>query len=329
MLKLYQQRFKQYKPAYYASIVLILILIASLLLPIIANDKPLFIWHNGQPFLPMLINYSEADFGYATELRANYAELSFDLVIRPLIEFNHTTHDILAMELAGAVAPLPPSLNHILGTDDMGRDLAAQLLYGLRLSLVFAILLSVISTIIGVVIGAIQGYFGGLVDLVGQRLIEVWSSLPALYILIILSSVIIPSFWWLLLIMILFSWSQLVDVVRAEVLRVRGQDFIIAAKLMGVSNCRIIFRHILPNALIASITFLPFIMSGALVTLTALDFLGLGLPPDTPSLGKMLAQGKGNIESPHIIISVFMVLAALLTLFIIIGEGIRRALKTF
>ena len=242
----------------------------------------------------------------------------------PLIPYSFNTVDY---ELAQAT-PSAPDKNHWLGTDEEGRDIAARLLYGIRLSVIFAFLLTVISSAIGIFIGAIQGYFGGKIDLIFQRFIEIWDSLPQLFILIIIASVFLPTFLSLLLILLLFSWTGLTGMVRAEFLRLRNFEFVKAAKVMGVSNCRIMFRHILPNALVTSITYIPFIMAASITSLSALDLLGLGLPNDYPSLGDLVRQGKDNLQAPWIGISIFIVLSGLLSMLIFIGEGVRDAFDT-
>jgi microcin C transport system permease protein len=222
-------------------------------------------------------------------------------------------------------APSPPDSVDWLGTDDQGRDVLARLIYGFRISVLFGLTLTILSSIIGVVAGAIQGYYGGLIDISFQRFIEVWSGLPVLYLLIILSSIIEPNFWWLLGIMLLFSWMSLVDLVRAEFLRARNFDYVRAARALGVGNAVIIWRHVLPNAMVATLTFLPFILNGSITTLTSLDFLGFGLPPGSASLGELLAQGKANLQAPWLGLTAFFVLAIMLSLLIFIGEAVRDA----
>jgi microcin C transport system permease protein len=233
--------------------------------------------------------------------------------------FNTVDYDL------GRPAPTPPSHKHLFGTDEEGRDIAARILYGIRLSVVFAFILTFISSIIGVLIGAVQGYFGGKVDMLLQRFLEIWESLPQLFILIIIASIFKPSFWTLLIILLFFSWTNLVSVVRAEFLRTRNFEFVKAARALGVSNFRIMYKHILPNALVATITFVPFILSEAIISLTALDFLGLGLSHEYPSLGDLVRQGKDNLQAPWIGITIFIVLSTLLTLLVFIGEGVRDA----
>ncbi len=223
-------------------------------------------------------------------------------------------------------APSPPTRDNWLGTDDNGRDVLARLLYGFRISVLFGLTLTFFSSIIGLAAGAIQGYYGGTVDILGQRFMEVWSGMPTLFMLIILSSVVQPDFWWLLLITLLFGWMSLVGVVRAEFLRARNFEYVLAARALGMSNARIMFRHILPNATVAAVTFMPFILAGSITTLTSLDFLGFGLPVGSPSLGELLAQGKANLQAPWLGISSFVVLASTLLLLVFAGEAVRDAL---
>ncbi len=222
-------------------------------------------------------------------------------------------------------APSPPSTDNWIGTDDQGRDLLARIIYGFRNSATFGLVLTIISSIIGIAAGAIQGYYGGKLDLIMQRVIEVWESMPSLYILIIFSAIFVPGFVTLLLILLLFSWTSLVGVVRAEFLRARNFDYVRAANALGVSNAVIMWRHVLPNAMVATITFLPFIIAGSITSLTALDFLGLGMPPGSPSLGEVLRQGKTNLQAPWLGISAFMSLAVMLSLLTFVGEAVRDA----
>ena len=227
-------------------------------------------------------------------------------------------------ELQGS-APTPPSKNHLLGTDDHGRDVTARLIYGFRISVLFGLWITIASSVIGIMAGAVQGYFGGLTDLLFQRAIEVWSGLPILYLLIILSSMIEPNFWWLLGLMLIFSWMSLVGVIRAEFLRGRKLDYVLAARALGATETSVMFKHVLPNAMVASLTFLPFILSGSITTLTSLDFLGFGLPPGSASLGELLAQGKANLHAQWLGITAFVVLGTMLSLLIFIGEAVRDA----
>jgi microcin C transport system permease protein len=239
----------------------------------------------------------------------------------PLIRFSY---DTINYDLPSP-APSPPSLENWLGTDDQGRDVLARVLYGFRLSVLFGLALTIASSLIGVAAGAVQGYFGGRLDLIMQRVIEIWANMPSLYILIIFSALFVPGFWTLLLILLLFSWVQLVDVVRAEFFRARNFDYVRAAKALGVSDWVIMGRHVLPNAMVATMTFLPFILTGSITALTSLDFLGLGLPPGSPSLGELLAQGKNNLHAPWLGITAFLSLAIMLTLLTFIGEAVRDA----
>ena len=239
----------------------------------------------------------------------------------PMIRYSYDTINYNLPE----PAPSRPNSDNLLGTDDQGRDVVARIIYGFRLSVLFGLALTIVSSLVGVAAGAIQGYYGGWVDLIAQRVIEIWSSLPSLYILIIFSALFIPGFWTLLLILLLFSWTHLVDVVRAEFLRARNFDYVRAARALGVNNTRIILRHVLPNAVVATLTLMPFVLTGSITALTSLDFLGLGLPPGSPSLGEMLAQGKNNLQAPWLGITAFVTLAFMLTLLTFIGEAVRDA----
>ena len=292
--------FRANKRGYWATLILVPIFILSLFAEFIANDKPLLIWFDGALHVPVLFTYSETVFGGEFELEADYKDpFIIDLIeekgwiIEPLIPFSYNTIDFDLQ----SPAPTAPDSRHWLGTDDQGRDVVARVIYGFRISMLFGLTLTVISSIIGVIAGAVQGYFGGLTDLLFQRFIEIWSGLPILYLLIIMASVITPGFFPLLILMLLFSWMGLVGVVRAEFLRARNFDYVRAARALGASNAAIMYRHVLPNAMVATITFLPFILSGSVTTLTALDFLGFGLPPGSASLGELLAQGKSNLGS--------------------------------
>ena len=242
-------------------------------------------------------------------------------IVWPLIPYSY---DSVVKDL-GRPAPSPPSAKNWLGTDDQARDVTARLIYGFRISVLFGLTLTLFSTAIGVAAGAVQGYFGGAVDLFFQRFMEIWSGLPVLYLLIILASVVEPTFWWLLGLMLLFSWMSLVGVVRAEFLRARNFDYVRAARALGLAPHKIIRRHVLPNAMVATLTFMPFVLNGSITTLTSLDFLGFGLPPGSPSLGELLAQGKKNVQSPWLGITGFMVLATMLSLLVFVGEAVRDA----
>lgn len=297
----------------------------------IANDSPLIVSYKNKLYFPIFQTYTDADFGGDFPTPADYKDEFIvkniednGWMIMPIIPFSFNTVDFLMK----TPTPAPPSKQHWLGTDDEGRDIFARILYGIRLSVSFAFVLTVISSIIGIIAGAIQGYFGGKTDIIMQRFIEIWESLPQLFILIIVASMFVPTFWSLLIILLFFSWTSLTGMVRAEFMRTRNFEFVKAAKVLGVSNWRIIYRHILPNAVVATITFVPFLISEAIVALTALDFLGLGLSHEYPSLGDLVRQGKDNLQAPWIGISIFVVLSTLLTLLIFIGEGVRDALDT-
>ena len=311
-----------------ASYLFLALLVITLPAELIANDTPLVVRFDGQWYWPMLIDYPETAFGGFLPTTALYSDPAVLALVRdqgwliqPPLPFSWQSIDMTL----NSPAPAPPSLTHWLGTDDQGRDVLARVIYGFRLSVLFAGLVTLGSVIIGVIVGAVQGYFGGRVDLIGQRVIELWAGLPMLFILIILSSLVVPSVWWLALIMIAFSWLGLVDIVRAEFLRARNLDYVRAARAMGLPARLIMWRHVLPNAMVSTLTFLPFIFTGAITTLTALDFLGFGLPPGAPSLGELVAQGKNNLQAPWLGLTAFMTLAILLSLLVFIGEGLRDA----
>jgi len=294
----------------------------------VANDKPLLVRYDSTFYFPIFYEYPETVFGGFLPTEADYRDPEVAELIRekgwmvfPIVPYSY---DTINYNLP-VPAPAPPSRDNWLGTDDQGRDVVARLMYGFRISILFGLILTLLSSIVGIMAGAVQGYFGGWVDLLFQRFIEVWQGLPILYLLIILASVVEPNFWWLLGLMLLFSWMALVGVVRAEFLRVRNFDYVRAAKALGVSDTMIMFRHILPNAMVAALTFLPFILNGSITTLTALDFLGFGLPPGSPSLGELLNQGKANLQAPWLGITTFTVLAVMLSLLIFIGEAVRDA----
>ena len=315
--------------------IFLLLFTVTLFAEFIVNDKPLLVKFQGAYYVPVLTEYSETTFGGDFPTETDYRDpfiaekIAADgWMLWPLVRYSY---DTINYDLP-VPAPAPPSAENWLGTDDQGRDVVARLIYGFRISVLFGLALTFFSSIIGVAAGAAQGYFGGLTDLLFQRFIEVWSGLPILYLLIILASIIEPNFWWLLGLLLLFSWMALVGVVRAEFLRARNFDFVRAARALGVSNVMIMFKHILPNAMVATLTFMPFILSGSVVTLTSLDFLGFGLPPGSPSLGELLNQGKANLQAPWLGITTFFILAVMLSLLIFIGEAVRDAFdprKTF
>lgn len=319
------------KRACFSLVIFLIIFFISMFSELIANDKPYVVKYQGNIYFPIIKTYDETTFGGDFPTPADYKDpyivnniKNNGWMIMPLIPFSFNTVDYNL----NSPTPAPPSSKHLLGTDDEGRDILARILYGIRLSVIFAFLLTFVSSIIGVFIGAIQGYFGGKIDICFQRFLEIWESLPQLFILIIVASIFIPTFWTLLIILLLFSWPSLTSMVRAEFLRARNLEFVRAAKALGVNNWRIIYRHILPNAIVATITFIPFILSEAIVSLTALDFLGLGLSHEYPSLGDLVRQGKDNLQSPWIGITIFIVLSTLLTVLIFIGEGVRDAFDT-
>mgnify|MGYP003963561755 FL=1 len=320
--------FKNNKRGLYSLYIFLLLLFFTLPAEFIANDKPLLVKYNTGYYFPVFNNYAETVFGGDFETSTDYRDTfvielieSDGWIIWPLIPFNHQTVNYNLQ----VPAPSPPSLENILGTDDQARDVLARLIYGFRISILFGILLTFFSSIIGVTFGAIQGYLGGLTDLLGQRFIEIWSGMPILYLLIIVGSIITPNFWILLILLLIFSWMNLVGVVRAEFLRARNFDYVKAAKCLGMSDYKIIVKHLLPNAMVATITYLPFILAASVTTLTSLDFLGFGLPPGSASLGELLNQGKNNLQAPWLGITGFTAISILLSLLVFIGEAIRDA----
>lgn len=329
------QNFKANRRGYWSFWIFLVLFTLALFAEFIANDRPLLVKFEGEFYHPIFVDYPEETFGgflAVTDYRdPAVQEMIADgdgWIVWPLIPYSYETIN----RNIPVPAPAPPSADNWLGTDDQARDVTARLIYGFRISVLFGLTLTIFSSIIGVAAGAVQGYFGGRVDLYFQRFIEVWSGLPVLFILIILSSIVTPNFWWLLGIMLLFSWMALVDVVRAEFLRARNFDYVRAARALGVSDAKIMYKHVLPNAMVATLTFMPFILNGSITTLTSLDFLGFGLPPGSASLGEMLKQGKNNLQAPWLGISAFMVLAVMLSLLIFVGEAVRDAFdprKTF
>ncbi|PPC64550.1 microcin ABC transporter permease [Pantoea sp. ICBG 1758] len=322
------QRFCHNRRGYWSLWLFLLIFLLSLAAELLANEKPLLVRYQQRWYVPLLVDYSEQDYGGVFATAADYQDPWLQQRIAQQgwalwapIRFSDSTINFATR----SPFPSPPSAQNWLGTDASGGDVLARLLYGTRVSLLFGLLLTLFSSVIGIITGALQGYFGGRIDLAGQRLIEVWSGMPTLFMLILLSSVIQPGFWWLLLLTVLFGWMSLAGVVRAEFLRTRNFDYVRAARALGVSDSRIMLRHILPNALVATLTYLPFILCGAITTLTSLDFLGFGLPVGAPSLGELLLQGKNNLQAPWLGLSGFIALALLLSLLIFIGEAVRDA----
>ena len=357
------ENFKVNRRGYWSLWLFLALFLISLFAEFIANDKPIFIHVNGRSFFPAVVTYPDTAFakapdpllfGTAADFRDDYLmgliQKEQGTVIWPLVRFAYNT------QVSKPPSPFPSKPTWMLtqndcefaathafakcddleanwlGTDDGGRDVVARLIYGFRLSVLFGLALTIVSSVIGIAAGAVQGYFGGWVDLLFQRFIEIWTSIPSLYLLLIISSVLVPGFFVLLGILLLFSWVSLVGLVRAEFLRGRNFEYIMAARALGVSNAVIIFRHLLPNAMVATMTFLPFILSSSVMTLTALDFLGFGLPPGSPSLGELLSQGKANVQAPWLGLTGFFSIAVMLSLLIFIGEAVRDAFdprKTF
>jgi microcin C transport system permease protein len=357
------ENFKANRRGYWSLWLFLALFVLSLFAEFIANDKPIFVWVNGRPFFPAVVTYPDTAFaktkdpnlfGTAADFRDDYLmgliEKEGGTVLWPPIHFSYNT------QVSHPPSPFPSKPTWLLtkadcdfaathnfthcdnlernwlGTDDGGRDVLARLIYGFRISVLFGLILTIISSVIGIAAGAVQGYFGGWTDLLFQRFIEIWTSIPSLYLLLIISSVLVPGFFVLLGILLLFSWVSLVGLVRAEFLRGRNFEYIQAARALGVSNGVIIFRHLLPNAMVATMTFLPFILSSSVMTLTALDFLGFGLPPGSPSLGELLSQGKANVQAPWLGLTGFFSVALMLSLLIFIGEAVRDAFdprKTF
>ncbi len=320
--------FQANRRGYWSLWLFLALFLITLFAEIVANEKPILVYFQGEFFSPVLNAYPETTFGGEFETEADYRDPfvaerinEHGWMLWPLIRYNHRT---VAWDLK-TPAPSPPDAEHWLGTDDQARDVVARLIYGFRISVLFGFSLTIISAVIGVAAGAVQGYFGGWLDLLFQRFIEVWSGLPTLYLLIILASIVEPNFWWLLGLLLLFSWMGFVGVVRAEFLRARNFDYVRAARALGVSNAVIMFRHVLPNAMVATLTFMPFTLAGSVTVLTSLDFLGIGLPPGSASLGEVLAQGKANLQAPWLGLTGFFVIALMLSLLIFIGEAVRDA----
>lgn len=320
--------FRANRRGYWSLWIFLALFLVTLFAEFVANDRPFLVFHRGELYVPIFRAYPETDFGGEFKTEADYRDPFVANLIReegwmvwPIVRYNHRT---VAWDLP-VPAPSPPDRVHWLGTDDQARDVVARLIYGFRISVLFGFTLTVVSAVIGVIAGAIQGYFGGWVDLLWQRFMEIWSGMPTLYLLIILASVVEPNFWWLLGLLLLFSWMGFVGVVRAEFLRARNLDFVRAARALGVNNATIMFRHVLPNAMVATITFMPFTLTGSVTILTGLDFLGIGLPPGSASLGELLAQGKANLQAPWLALTGFFVVATMLSLLMFVGEAVRDA----
>lgn len=323
------ERFRKNRRGWWSLWLFIGLFVVSLCGELVANDKPLVMSYQHQLYFPVFKRYVEQEFGgqlpFQPDYRSEYVRQRVaqgdGWMLFPPIPFSADTpnYDL------NKPTPSPPSTVNWLGTDDQARDVLARVIFGTRVSILFALALTVISALIGIGAGALQGYYGGWVDLIGQRLLEVWSGLPVLYLLIILSGFVEPNFWWLLGIMALFSWLALVDVVRAEFLRGRNLEYVKAARALGLSDRTIILRHILPNAMNATLSYLPFILTGAITTLTALDFLGFGMPAGSASLGELIKQGKENLQAPWLGLTAFFALALILSLLVFIGEALRDA----
>jgi len=326
-----RKRFKRNRGALISLYLFSILFLLSLFAEFIANDKPIAVSYKESLYFPIFESTYETQFGGDFETETDFK----DLYISDKIEANgwilwtpvRYSYNTINYELT-TPAPAPPSKDNILGTDDQGRDLFARLLYGLRTSILFGLLLTAFSVLFAVIIGGFQGYYGGKVDLFGQRLIEIWSGLPTLFLIIILSHFVTPNFWWLLFISLLFSWIGLSSLIRAEFLRIRNFEYIQASKVLGASDSYIIFRHMLPNGFVSTLTYIPFTVVGAIVMLTSLDFLGFGLPVESPSLGEILSQAKNNLNAPWIGISIFTVLSVTLISLVFIGEGVRDALDS-
>ncbi len=352
------QLFKSNRRGFWSAWIFLVLFILSLGAEFIANDRPIVASYKGELLFPIFAEYPEEKFGgflARTDFRDPFIQEEINAngwMVWPPIRYDYrAVNNELPMPAPSkpaflltwdeACARYPQGVNDInctfgnlnwLGTDDQGRDVIARLIYGFRISVIFGLILTVLSSIIGVLAGATQGYFGGWVDLIFQRLLEIWSSVPTLYLLIILSAFLVPSFWLLLGIMLIFSWTALVGVVRAEFLRGRNFEYVRAARALGLTDAKIMFKHLLPNAMVATLTFMPFIVSGSVTTLTALDFLGFGLPPGSASLGELLAQGKANLQAPWLGLTGFAVVSIMLSLLVFVGEAVRDAFdprKTF
>ncbi|WP_434778478.1 ABC transporter permease [Neisseria sp. Ec49-e6-T10] len=323
-------RFKSHKRGYYSLIIFSILFVCSLMVELWSNDKPLVISYEQQYYFPILKNYNETTFGGDFDTPADFLDpyikskitSNGNWAIYPLNPYSYNTIN----EFDLLPNPANPNSAHLLGTDDRGRDVFARLVYGFRVSVLFGLVLTVVSTFVGILLGAMQGFFGGKLDLILQRITEVWSGLPELYLLIIFSSIFNPSLGLLLLLLVLFGWMGLADYVRAEFLKNRKMDYVLAARSMGLNAKQIMWRHLLPNSLTPVISFLPFRISGAVLALTSLDFLGLGVPASTPSLGELLSQGKDNLDAWWIALSTFCVLTIMLLLLSLMGEGLRAAL---
>lgn len=321
-------QFHRNRRGYYSLWIFAVIFMLSMCAELIANDKPILVNYDGGFYTPVFKSYAETQFGGEFETEADYRDPAVAELINkkgwmiwPPIHYSYQTINYNL----NVPAPSPPSRENLLGTDDQARDVFARLIYGFRISVIFGFVLTLISSVIGICVGAMEGYLGGWFDLLTQRFIEIWSGMPVLFLLIIMASIITPSFFTVLGIMLLFSWMDLVSVVRIEFLKARNLDYIRAAKALGVSTPAIMFKHALPNAMVSALSMIPFILAGSVTTLTSLDFLGFGLPPGSPSLGELLSQGKNNLQAPWLGITAFLSIAIMLSLLTFIGEAVRDA----
>ncbi len=323
------RNFSANRRGYWSFWIFAVLFVVTLGAEFIANDKPLLVKYDDGYYFPVFKTYPETVFGGDFQTEAEYREKEVQELIAakggwivwPPLRYSYAT---VNFDLKRP-APSSPDLGNPLGTDDQARDVLARVIYGFRISVLFGLTLTIISSVIGIAAGAVQGYFGGWTDLLFQRFIEIWGGMPRLFLLIILASIFTPSFWMLLGLLLAFEWMSLIDVVRAEFLRTRNFDYIRAARALGVTNATIMRRHVLPNAMTAALTLMPFVLIGSITALTSLDFLGFGLPPGSPSLGELLAQGKANLQAPWLGITAFLVLSVMLSLLIFIGEAIRDA----
>ncbi len=320
--------FKSHRVGFHSLWIFMALFLITLCAEFIANERPLIVYYEGSFYFPVVTDYSESDFGGVLPITADFSDPEFQENVRANgwilpapVSFSFDTVD----KYLGKPFPAAPSWRHPFGTDNQGRDIFARALYGYRVSVLFGLWLSISASIIGIILGAMQGYFGGKFDLIFQRVTEIWSGLPQLFILIILSAIFVPGFWTLFLILLAFSWTSLTGVVRAEFLRARKLGYVEAAKALGVPTYKVIVVHILPNAMIAAVTYLPFILCSSIVSLTSLDFLGFGMPPGSPSLGELLSQGKNSLHAPWLGVTAFFVLAVPLTLLVFVGEAVRDA----
>lgn len=321
------ENFQRNRRGYWSAVLFLILFVLTLCAELIANDKPYVVKYEGEYRFPILVVYTDEEFGGFLPTEADYRE---DFMREVLSEGDNWSlwppveHDATSRKALGPF-PQEPTSENWLGTDDQGRDVIARMIYGYRISVLFGLMLTIMATVLGVMAGAAQGYYGGWLDMVAQRLIEIWEGMPFFFIILIFSAIFVPGFWTLLAILLIFSWTTLVAVVRAEFLRARNFDYVRAARALGVSDRVIMFKHLLPNAMVATITFMPFILTGAITSLTALDLLGLGLPPGSPSLGELLAQGKNNPQAPWLGIAGFFVIAVMLTLVMFMAEAVRDA----